>query len=136
VICVLFTISFIDVKTHKIPDVLVIAVAALGVVSIWVYPEIGISYRVEGVAVAGILLLVAVMAEGAFGGGDIKLMAAVGFLLGFRGALIAAFISLFAAGIYCGATLLFHLKKQEDEFAFGPCLCAGTLIAMFTGNYI
>ena len=70
----------------------------------------------------------------AFGGGDIKLMAAAGLFLGWQNTLLAMFFGIVFGGIY-GIYLLAAKKAgKKDHFAFGPFLCAGIVIAMLFGG--
>jgi len=73
---------------------------------------------------------------GAFGGGDIKLMAAAGLFLGWQNTLLAMFLGILGGGLY-GIWLLAAKKAdKKDHFAFGPFLCAGIVIAMLLGEPI
>lgn len=77
-----------------------------------------------------------VLIPGAFGGGDIKLMAAAGILLGAKLTGTAFFFSVLAGGVY-GIYLLAGKKKGgKDHFAFGPFLCLGIWAAICWGNEI
>ena len=70
----------------------------------------------------------------AFGGGDIKLMAAAGLFLGWQNTLLAMFFGIVFGGMY-GIYLLAAKKAgKKDHFAFGPFLCAGIVIAMLFGG--
>ena len=70
----------------------------------------------------------------AFGGGDIKLMAAAGLFLGWQNTLLAMFFGIVFGGIY-GIYLVAAKKAgKKDHFAFGPFLCAGIVIAMLFGG--
>ena len=78
-------------------------------------------------------LIVLFIPEG-FGGGDIKLMAVIGFFLGWKMSLTAFMLAVFSGGIY-GIGLLFSKKKgAKEHFAFGPFLCAGTALTLFVGE--
>jgi leader peptidase (prepilin peptidase)/N-methyltransferase len=67
--------------------------------------------------------------------GDVKLMAAAGFLLGWQGSIIAFVIGILLGGL-CGATLLIsRLRSAREHFAFGPCLSIG-IFAAFVGIVI
>jgi leader peptidase (prepilin peptidase)/N-methyltransferase len=134
-VCVLLAVAVVDVKTRRIPDVLVAALAGVAILSLGAWPEIGALSRITGVLAAGApLLVIAVVREGAFGGGDVKLMAAAGLLLGWQGALTAGLLALTAGGVYGAVLSAFRrLNRQgrgKDHFAFGPFLAAGIIIAM------
>ena len=80
------------------------------------------------------MFLLCLVIDGAFGGGDIKLMAAAGLFLGWQNTLLAMFFGIVFGGIY-GIYLLAAKKAgKKDHFAFGPFLCAGIVIAMLFGG--
>ena len=137
VLCILLVITYIDNDTMEIPDSLNIAILVCGILAIWLGPEIPILSRVIGLfAISVPLFLIAFFIGGAFGGGDVKLMAAAGFFLGWQNAIVATFIGIVIGGVY-GVILLAKRKKgRKEHFAFGPALCIGIAIAMFAGTNI
>jgi leader peptidase (prepilin peptidase)/N-methyltransferase len=134
---VLSVAAVIDVKTHSIPDVLIVALIAVGIASIGAWSEIVVASRIMGVFIAGApLLVIAMVREGAFGGGDVKLMAAAGVLLGWQGALVAVILALLGSGAYGAVLLALRSRESEgrlkDRFAAGPFLATSIAAAMLT----
>jgi leader peptidase (prepilin peptidase)/N-methyltransferase len=80
------------------------------------------------------LLLINLIARDAFGGGDIKLMAAAGFLLGWQGALLATCIGMLVGGAYAAWLIAIKKKGRKEHFPFGPALCMGIATALFFGT--
>lgn len=78
-------------------------------------------------------LIVLIIPEG-FGGGDIKLMFAAGFLLGWKATVVGFFIGLILGGIYGVICLVRRSHGKNDHFAFGPFLSVGLAITLFCGN--
>ena len=73
----------------------------------------------------GALLIPSMLCAGAFGGGDIKLAAALGFALGYRAVILGLFLS-------CAFSLpevLICKLRGKSHLAFGPYLCMGFLLA-------
>ena len=133
----LITIAWIDHDTMEIPDSLSIAIAVCGVLAIFIGPDIGLVSHFIGIAVAAVpLFLIAFFIEGAFGFGDVKLMAAAGFFLGWQNCLVALFIGIVVGGAYGIFLLATRKKGRKEHFAFGPALCAGIGVAMFAGDNI
>lgn len=134
---VLTAVAFIDAKTMEIPNPLVLAVLALAVLAACMGMRPGPVERLIGLFCVSVpMLLLTLAIPGAFGGGDIKLMAAAGAFLGWKLCLMAAFLAILAGGFY-GIYLLAAKKKgKKDHFAFGPFLCAGIAAAIFWGNGI
>jgi leader peptidase (prepilin peptidase)/N-methyltransferase len=130
----LTVIAFIDLDTMEIPFVLNVIIFVLGIISIWSIGGLSLVDRLIGmICVSGFLLIFLLLMNG-FGGGDVKLMFAAGFLLGWKSTVTAFFISLILGGIV-GIVLLIRKKKGgKDAIPFGPYLCAGLIIASFIGN--
>ena len=135
--CILLAVALIDADTQEIPDGLVIALAVVAVAAVWSIPGRTIVDRLIGMACVSVpMLLIDLLIPTSFGGGDVKLMAAGGFLLGWKGTLLAMFIALIGGGGY-GIWLLSRKKAgRRDHFAFGPFLAAGIAVALFFGDAI
>ncbi|MCL2424789.1 MAG: prepilin peptidase [Oscillospiraceae bacterium] len=130
----LLAISVIDLQTSKIPNSLVIAIAVFAVAAIWFFPHATLLERVIGFFIISIpLLIITLVVNGAFGGGDIKLMAACGFLLGWQDTLLAFFIALLLGGV-CAIFLISTGKRARGEhMVFGPAISLGVAISLFFG---
>jgi len=134
---ILLAIALIDFSTSEIPDSLIIAIVPFAIASIWLIPDVTIlSHAIGLVAVALPLLLLTLVIPGAFGGGDIKLIAVCGFLLGWQQTLLAFFIALILGGGVAAFLLLSGKRKRGQHMVFGPAICAGVVVAMFFGKYI
>ncbi|MCL2355617.1 MAG: prepilin peptidase [Defluviitaleaceae bacterium] len=142
---VLLVISFIDADTMEIPDGLVVAGAIAGIIFVFgghfgIFPG-AVSWldallgAVAGAAPLLIIdrIVILLLEKDGFGFGDVKLMAMVGLFIGWQLMLLAfsvAFISAAPFAIYLMAT-----GKRGGYIAFGPFLCAGSLAALWFGNY-
>ena len=137
VLCILVVVTMIDADTMEIPDGLVIALFVCAVLAVFAGPALGFVSRAIGMFCISLpLLLIALIKPGAFGGGDVKLMAAAGFLLGWQATLVAAFIGITLGGGYGIYLLASHKKGAKEHFAFGPFLCIGIAAAMFAAEHI
>jgi leader peptidase (prepilin peptidase)/N-methyltransferase len=134
---VLTVVAVIDWNTRIIYDRFHIMIFLLGVVSFWVFPEHGLWDRMIGAVIVSFpMLVLALCIEGAFGGGDIKLMACSGFLLGWKAVVCGMFLGLIAGGIYCIPMMAAGRLGRKDSFAFGPFLAFGLSLAFFYGDRI
>jgi leader peptidase (prepilin peptidase)/N-methyltransferase len=79
------------------------------------------------------MLLLALLINGAFGGGDIKLMAVCGFLLGWQNTLVAFFAALLIMTAVGGYMVIKGKYKKNQPVAFGPALCAGVFLSVLYG---
>ena len=88
---------------------------------------LGFIDKIVGILIISMpMLIITLFFPGSFGGGDIKLMAACGLLLGSDGILRAAWISILSASMYA-VWLLVLKKSRRAEFALGPFICFGVL---------
>lgn len=87
-------------------------------------------------AVTGFLLLliIALVSKGGMGGGDIKLYALLGLVLGFKLVLLSFFFSTLFGAVIGGLALLFKIVKRRQPIPFGPFIAAGTLTAYYWGS--
>ena len=134
---ILTVVALTDWDTRTIYDRFHIMILFLGAGGFWLRPEHGILDRFIGAAAVALpMLVLTLLIDGAFGGGDIKLMAASGFLLGWRAIVFAMFLGLAAGGTYCLGMLLRGKLGRKDQLAFGPFLALGLGISVFVGDSV
>lgn len=83
-----------------------------------------------------LLLLIAVISKGGMGGGDIKLFAVLGFVLGVKTVLFSFFFATFFGALIGGIGLLIGKVKKGKPMPFGPFIGLGALVAYFYGETI
>ena len=138
---ILIIIAITDIKHMIIPDRWVLLLGAATLVSL--IPgvnicEAGIGQRIAGLfiisipmALLNLVFSICSRAEGiCFGGGDIKLTAVCGFLLGWNRLVSAMMLAFMAAGVFAAALLIIKRKNRKQFFAFGPFICAGVIFSM------
>lgn len=140
---ILIVIGIHDHRTMEIPDRYNIILWGIGMVSMlsaFVFhcgPVISLTDRVLGIFIISFpMFAVDLLIPGGFGGGDIKLMAAAGVFLGWRGNLLAAMLAFVCAGIYSAILLVTGRASRKDAFAFGPFLCAGLAVSALCGDVL
>lgn len=134
---ILLVISMVDIDTMEIPNGFIISCMICVIISVLIHPEVPILTRLIGMLIVSVpMCLINLIVSDSFGGGDIKLMAVCGFMLGWSNTLLATFIAIILAGTY--AIYLIASKKldKKDHIAFGPYLCVGIFIAVMYGTEI
>ena len=129
----LLVITVIDWRTYEIPIGINIFIFILGCLRVVLDFTHFSGYLIGFFAVSSLLLLLYIATKGrAIGGGDIKLMAAAGLLLGWK---------LVSLGFFIGCILgsVIHIIRMKVSgadrvLAMGPYLSAGLFIAMLWGN--
>ena len=111
----------------------ILILAGLGLVSIFLFPKPGLSSGASALSASACRSCCWLLSEGAFGGGDIKLMAACGLFLGWKLNLTALFFALLVGG-RLGLAAADKTQGQKDQLAFGPFLCAGVAASALFGQ--
>lgn len=127
-------IAWVDWRTMEIPDRCHLIL--LGFACLQIFCGSALSLETRGVGLIAMslpMLFVNLAREGSFGGGDIKMCGATGFLLGAPQMVAGTLLALMIAGIYSGILLLFKMKKPNDTFALGPFLSIGFIASMLDG---
>lgn len=127
----LFLASVFDIRKRMIPDTFCLLIALTGLIGF------------EPVKLLGILtalpLLLAALVWGGMGGGDIKLTAASGIVLGFQRGMAAMVIGLTALLLfYFIYSIVQRLRGRERQKAFplAPFLSVGCIAAYFLNGGI
>ena len=132
---ILIAIAVTDARQKRIPNVLLGGLCVAAIFSLVVCPEMTWKDRIAGsVSVSAILLAVTWIRRGAFGAGDIKLMAVSGLLLGTGKNLTAFLFAVVMATVYCLPGVIWGDRKSTSEIAFGPFLCMGIVLSIFFGE--
>ena len=91
----------------------------------------------SGIVIGGFFLSLIIITRGkGMGGGDVKLGAFMGLMLGFPQSLVALMIAFISGAIFSIILIIFGKKRFGQVIPFGPFLVLGSLIALFFGNQI
>lgn len=132
----LMVVFSIDYRFQLIPDEAHGIIAFLGVINLIINIKLWYSFLIGMVIGGGIfytlsLLAVIIFKKEGMGFGDVKLMAALGFLFGIKNILVITLVSFFLGAII-GILLITLNKKNVDSYIpFGPFIVIATIIIMF-----
>ena len=139
-VAVLVVVTFIDVDHRIIPDVISLPGIPLFFFISLANPYLTWLESVWGIVIGGgILFTVAwgyqmMTGRDGMGGGDIKLLAMIGAMVGWKGVVF----TLFAASVIGAMVGLFAMiragKDMRLAIPFGPFLSAGAILFLFFGN--
>lgn len=136
----LIVITSVDLESQIIPDEFIVFGFAVIIIFIVISVFRGnLELLNSGIGLllgGGIFLLIAVLSNGAMGGGDIKLMALLGFWFGWQSILLIMFLSFVLGAIISVTLLLFKIKSRKDKIPFAPFIVLATILALFFGNEI
>ncbi len=131
----LLALSVIDFRTYEIPPGFNVFLLVVGAALVATDLSNWSLYVIGFFAVSSLLLIIFLVSGGrGIGGGDVKLMAVCGLILGWK-LIIVAFI------IGCILGSVIHLmrmavKGEGSVLAMGPYLSAGVFAAVLWGGYI
>lgn len=135
---ILLVLSLIDARTQIIPLGCNIGIAFVAVLSLILsYDSLTqkelILHLIGAVAVSGFLLLILLFTGGeGIGGGDVKLMAAAGLLLGFPGIVMAFLLGCIIGTVFHVIRMVFFHAGRR--LALGPYLSIGIFVTMLYGE--
>ncbi len=139
-VSVLIYAGYIDWNTQYIPMEFNIIIFILGIIRVILQPEFWLERLIGFLSISLLLLMIDRIGmkfysgSHVIGGGDIKLMAAAGLLLGWKLNIVA-----FMMGCVCGSIIhlvIMKIGKGGRRLAFGPYLSMGIYIAMICGEQL
>lgn len=142
ILTVLIGICIIDIKHFIIPDKLLIVAAILSILYYIYAVKMGIFYYfLSSLIIFSILYIIRTGSNyfyhrEAFGLGDVKLGALLGFILGWKAALLAIFFGFIIAGMVIIVLAIFKKIKRKSYIQFGPFLVIGMVTYLFFGKLI
>lgn len=141
-IVALMVLTFIDIDHQILPDSITLPGIPIFFLASFVMPEITYKQSLLGLAVGGgILLLIGwvyllLTRKEGMGGGDIKLLAMIGALLGIKGVFFTIFVAS-CVGTLVGLVLMLRSGKgMKLAVPFGPFLSIGAILYVFFGPRI
>lgn len=127
-ICILLIISFIDIRHKTIPNELILITLFIGIIYSFI-GKISIYNAFLGMIVGGGIMFVLAIIPNVLGGGDVKLMFALGAFLGPIRIIWAILLAFIIASVFSIILLIIKLIKKNEFIPFGPFLAIGTIIA-------
>ena len=131
----LLVLSVIDFRTYEIPLGCNIFILAVGLIHLFMDYSNWLQYVIGLTAVSLFLYIIYVVSNGrGIGGGDVKLMATCGLLLGWKLNIIAFLIGCILGSVI--HVLRMKISKEDHVLAMGPYLSMGVMISALWGDRI
>ena len=139
-IACLLVVTFIDLDHRIIPDVITLPGIPICFAASFALPDMTYQAALLGILVGGgSLFLVAwvyslITKKEGMGGGDIKLLAMMGALVGWKGVVFTIFVSSLVGTLSGLAIMLQSRKGMKLAVPFGPFLAIGCITYIFFGT--
>lgn len=131
-----------DLRERRIPNWLTAGAALLGLATqLILLGRAGLGSGLAGFLL-GLVVLLPLFIIGKFGGGDLKLLAAIGALRGFTFLWKAALLAALSGGVFAVGTLLLHGElllatyglagnsyRSQRSYPYSPAIAVGVLLA-------
>lgn len=128
---VLVALASIDLRDGVIPNRIVYPALAAGLVASGAWPDRGLVEALAGGAWAlGAALLVRVLGRGALGGGDVKMAALAGAVVGSPGVLAAGVVATLAGGAVSALLVAARRAGRGARLPYGPFLALGAIATL------
>ena len=118
-----------DFEQYMLFDAMTLPLAIIGGIFSWHTGANFFDVTFAAIIGGGFLLLLAVV-TGAMGGGDVKLIAALGLWLGCEKLLSVVLIGSIAGGVAALLMILAHKKDRRSYFAYGPYFTLAAIYVM------
>jgi leader peptidase (prepilin peptidase)/N-methyltransferase len=139
-IAALLMVTFIDLDHGIIPDVITLPGIPICFAASFALPDITYKDALLGILIGGgSLFLVAwvysiLTKKDGMGGGDIKLLAMMGAIVGWQGVLFTIFVASLVGTLAGFAVMLQSRKGMKLAVPFGPFLSIGSITYIFFGT--
>ena len=131
----LLNVSMEDYRHYRIPGKYCLFLIGVGIVDSLLMKRTWIECIIGFFVVSSMLMFIYIVTKGrGIGGGDIKLVAASGILLGWKNNILAFIIACFSVVVFYPMRKKFFTKRTQ--LAFGPYLSFGIMISLLAGDLI
>jgi leader peptidase (prepilin peptidase)/N-methyltransferase len=139
---VLIVITFIDIDFRIIPDVITWPLILIAPAAALIIKHITVVQSLTGIVLGGgILWFIAesylrVRKQEGMGLGDVKMLAMIGGLLGWEGALFTLVMGSVFGTVFGLTAMIVRRGRLDMEIPFGPFLAAGCMLYMLGGPHL
>ena len=132
---VLAVTSYIDIKKRTVPELTHVWIIGMTLLTLG---QVTMSSRWLGLVVISVPLMIIALLTKALGGGDVKLFATLGFLLGVGDILSIAFFAFVIAAGYALFLMIVMKKSKKTAIPFVPFITLGVVLTVFfnIGQYL
>lgn len=130
---ILIVTTYTDFKRREIDhEPIIIGLTFIVLFSLCGFNDVSVKSSILGFLIGGIVFTI--LAFWGMGGGDIKLMALIGFFLGWRLTVLTMYISFVLGAVIGILYMIFKKVKLKEHIPFAPAIAGATLVVMFFGT--
>ena len=120
-----------DLRRRVIPNRIVYPALVLALAASGAWPDRGFAEALAGgLGAFATAITVRALSGGGLGGGDVKMVALAGTVVGYPGVLSASLVTVIAGGVTAAALLVTRRAGRGDRVPYGPCIALGAVAAL------
>lgn len=128
---ILTAITIMDFEQQVIPDEFILVLICTAVLWMICVAQFPLNHLIAGTCAFILFLGISLITHGGIGGGDIKLIGALGLFLGINRIIFTVVLGILAGGIVSVILLATHRKGRKDAIAYGPYFAIAAMLALF-----
>lgn len=130
---ILIIITYTDLNRQEIDnEPIILGLGFIILFSLCGYNNVSIKSSIAGFLIGGIFFTI--LAFWGMGGGDIKLMALIGFFLGWKFTILVMYLSFVLGSIMGIGYIIMKRKKIKEHIPFGPAIAVATMLVLIYGQ--
>lgn len=127
----------IDLEHQMLPNKVVYPAMTAALMASFFLPEPGFTRALlGGIAGFGLFFVIALVARGGMGWGDVKLAGLVGLVTGLPQVFVALLTAILLGGVTAITLLALRIKHRKQVIPFGPFLAIGAMATLLYGKEI
>jgi len=132
-IIILLVITYTDFKRREIDnEPIILGLIFISLFSVSGFNNVSTLESVIGFLLGGIVFFI--LAFWGMGGGDVKLMAMIGFFLGWQHTLAVMYLAFIFGAVSGLCYILYKRGGLKSQIPFGPAIALATVVVIFYGT--
>ena len=124
-------LAWSDLRRRVIPNRIVYPALVLALAVSGAWPDRGVAEALTG-GFGALTVAIAIrgLSGGGLGGGDVKMAALTGVVVGYPGVLSAGLVTVIAGGVTAAVLLVTRRAGWSARVPYGPCIALGAVVAL------
>lgn len=132
-VVILIVITCTDFKRREIDnEPIILGLIFISLFSLAGFNNVSVQASIFGFLLGGIVFFI--LSFWGMGGGDVKLMAMIGFFLGWQYTLVVMYVAFILGAVAGTSYILYKRGGLKSEIPFGPAIALATILTLVYGQ--
>ncbi len=128
---IFMALAWSDLRRRLIPNRIVYPALVLALAVSGAWPDRGVVEALTGgLGALTVAITIRGLSGGGLGGGDVKMAALTGVVVGYPGVLSAGLVTAIAGGVTAAMLLVTRRVERGGHVPYGPCIALGAVVAL------